>query len=227
MAENLDVLNIAVSPLIRAALLAARFSGRVRKRSLKRLAAMDTDAKDKEIVFLTDRVYQLQMQLSIFQRQAHKKGRKPRYETCERLLILWHMEAFQIPRRKVSRYFGIARSTLYRWLHKIQDETPTDMPTNKTPTDIAVLVWKITRTNLGWGRIRIANQRKLLGIFLSASTVRNILRRPKPRDAPTTPAAATERSQNLVRFPPGIPTMSGRSTPQRSGAGTCGQSSSW
>jgi len=39
MAENLDVLNTAVSPLIRAALPAARFSGRVRQRYLKRLAS--------------------------------------------------------------------------------------------------------------------------------------------------------------------------------------------
>jgi hypothetical protein len=34
MAENLDILNAAVSHLTRAALLAARFSGRVRKRSI-------------------------------------------------------------------------------------------------------------------------------------------------------------------------------------------------
>jgi transposase-like protein len=65
----------------------------------------------------------------------------------ERLLILWHIEAFQIPRRKVSRYFGIARSTLYRWLHKIEDQKPTDAPTNKTPTEIASLVWEITKAN--------------------------------------------------------------------------------
>ena len=45
MAENLDLLNGAVSLLIKAVLLAARFSGRVRKRSLERLAAMDTNAK--------------------------------------------------------------------------------------------------------------------------------------------------------------------------------------
>jgi hypothetical protein len=38
MAENLDILNAAVSCVIKAALLAARFSGRVRRRSLKRLA---------------------------------------------------------------------------------------------------------------------------------------------------------------------------------------------
>jgi len=112
MAENLDVLKTAVSLLIRAALLAARFSGRVRRRSLKRLVTMDTDAKAREILSLKDRVYQLEMQVSILQKQLRKKGKKPRYEVRERLLILWHMEAFQIPRRKVSRYFGIARSIL-------------------------------------------------------------------------------------------------------------------
>jgi len=140
MAENLDVLNTAVSLLIRAASLAARLSGRVRKPGLRRLAAMDTDGKAKEILFLKDKVYQLEMQVSILQEHLHKKGRKPRYERRERLLILLHMEASQIPRRKVSRYFGVARSTLYRWLHKIQDEAPTGMPANKTPTEIASLI---------------------------------------------------------------------------------------
>jgi hypothetical protein len=56
MAENLDILNTAVSLLIRAALLAARFSGRVRTRYLKRLASRDVDAKAKEILFLKGRV---------------------------------------------------------------------------------------------------------------------------------------------------------------------------
>ena len=188
MAENLDILNAAVSLLIQAALLAARFSGRIRQRSLKRLAAMDTDAKAREILFLKDRVYQLEMQVSILQKHLHKKDKKPRYEVRERLLILWHIEAFQIPRRKVSRYFAIARSTLYRWLHKIEDKKPSGTPVNKTPTEVATLVWEITKANLSWGRIRIANQLKLLGIFLSASTVRNILERPKPRNTPAAPA---------------------------------------
>ncbi len=47
MTESLDILSTAVSLLIRAALLAARFSGRVRKRNLRRLAAKDTDDKAK------------------------------------------------------------------------------------------------------------------------------------------------------------------------------------
>jgi len=102
-------------------------------------------AKAREILFLKDLVYQLEMQLSILQKRLHKQRKKPRYEVRERLLILWHMEAFQIPRRKVSRHFGIARSTFYRWLHKIQDEMPFGTPANKTPTEIASLVWEITK----------------------------------------------------------------------------------
>jgi len=155
---------------------------------------MDADAKAKEILFLKDRVYQLEMQVSILQKQLNKKGTKPRYEVRERLLILWQMEAFQISRRRVSRYFGIARSTRYRWLHKIEDQKSSGTPVNKTHTEIAALVWEITRANLSWGRIRIANQLKLLGVFLSASTVRNILQRPKPRDTPAA-SASPERTE--------------------------------
>jgi transposase InsO family protein len=195
MADNLDLLNTAVSLLIKAALLAARCSGRVRQRYLNRLASRDVDAKAKEILFLKDRVCQLEMQLSILQKQLTKKGKKPRYEVRERLLILWHIEAFQIPRRKVSRYFGIARSTLYRWLHQIKDQKPSGAAVNKTPAEIASLVWEITKANFSWGRIRIANQLRLLGIFLSASTVRNILQRPKPPNAPTSAAAPKKREE--------------------------------
>ena len=80
--------------------------------------------------------------------------------------------------------------TLYRWLHKIEDGESSGPAANKTPAEIASLVWEITKANLSWGRIRIANQLRLLGIFLPASTVRNILQRPRPRDIPTTPATS-------------------------------------
>jgi hypothetical protein len=65
MVERLEIVNAAVSLLVKAALLATRFAGRVGRRSLKRLAATDTDAKAKEILFLKDRVHQLEMQVSI------------------------------------------------------------------------------------------------------------------------------------------------------------------
>ena len=47
MADGRDVLKAAVSLLVKAALLAARFSGRVRERSLKRLVTMDIHAIGK------------------------------------------------------------------------------------------------------------------------------------------------------------------------------------
>jgi len=197
MNKNLDIINFAVSMIIKAVVIAARFSGRVRKRSLKRLAAMEVDAKDKEILFLRDMVEQLQMQVSILQKRIKKKQKKPRYTLRERLFILWQMETYQIPRRKVTEYFGIARSTLYRWLHKIEDQQQTSIPANKTPLEIAVLIWEITKSNINWGRIRIANQLALLNIFISASTVRNILNRPKPRKPDGFPVASTKTEEKI------------------------------
>jgi len=184
MITNIDIINAAVELIIKAAILAARFSGRVRKRSLKRLAKMDLDSKDKEVIFLRDTVDQLKMQVAILQKGLQKKQKNKRYTLKEKLFILCYIEAFQIPRRRVTEYLGIARSTLYRWLHKIEEQKQSRMPVNKTPMEIASLIWEITKSNISWGRGRIANQLGLLNIFISASTVRNILNRPKPRNTP-------------------------------------------
>ena len=184
MTKNIDIINTAVELIIKAAILAARFSGKVRKRSLKRLAAMDVNEEDKEIFFLRDKVDRLKMQVSILQKGIQKKQKNHRYTIREKLFILCHMETYQIPRRRVTEYLGISRSTFYRWLHKIEDQKQSSTPTNKTPMEIASLVWEITKSNVSWGRVRIANQLALLNIFISASTVRNIFNRPEPRKGP-------------------------------------------
>jgi len=46
-------------------------------------------SRAKEILFLKERVHQLEMQLSIVQKQFNKKGRNPRYTVREKLLVLW------------------------------------------------------------------------------------------------------------------------------------------
>ena len=79
MTNNIEIVNAAVTLIIKAALLAARFSGRARKRSLKRLSKMDADEKDKEIIFLHDKVYQQQMQITILQKGVEKKQTNKRY----------------------------------------------------------------------------------------------------------------------------------------------------
>ncbi len=80
-----DLINFAVSLIIKVALIAARFSGRSRKRSLSRLATMDINEKDKEILFLRDMVDQLKMQVSILQKGIKKKQKNPRYTLREKL----------------------------------------------------------------------------------------------------------------------------------------------
>lgn len=196
MNQNTETITYAVSLIIKAAIVAAKYSGRVRKRSLKRLAAMDIDEKDKEILFLKDKLYQLETQNSILLKHVNKHQKKPHYTLRERLFILWHMETFQIPRRQVTDCLGIARSTLYRWLHKIQDDDKQiRVPANKTPEDIVALIWEITKTNISWGRVRIANQLALLNIFISASTVRNVLNEPKPRKPEGSSATSSKTTE--------------------------------
>jgi len=73
-------------------------------------------------------------------------------------------------------------------MRNIETPKPSNSPANKTPMEIASLVWEITKANVSWGRVRITNQLGLLNIFISASTVRNILNRPKPRTTPESSA---------------------------------------
>jgi len=188
--------------------MASGFSGRARKRNLKRLAKMDAGTKEKELLFLRDKVYQLDMQVWILQKRIRKQQKKPRYTIRERLFILWHMETFLIPRRKVAEHLGVSRSTLYRWLHTIQDDDQTRIPANKTPKEIAALIWEITKSNISWGRVRIANQLALLNVFISASTVRNVLQRPAPDNTPaaaTTTPKETEENGELKSIPAWYP----------------------
>ena len=174
----------AVSMTMKAALLAAAWAGKSRKRGMESIAKMPISDKDKEILFLRDRIYQLETRLKIFQKQYHSRSGKPLYSLKERLFILWHMEYFQIPRRQVTKTFGIARSTLYRWLRRINVESNSRQNLwIMTPESLAELVWRISKDNIDWGRVRISNQIKILNIFLAASTVRNILQRPKPRNS--------------------------------------------
>ncbi len=202
MATNIEIINAAVTLIIKAAILAARFSGRARKRSLKRLSKMDADEKDKEITFLRDKVDQQQMHISVLQKGLQKKHTNKRYTLREKLFILFYMETFQVPRRRVTECLGIAKSTLYRWLHKIQEQHQSSTPANKTPLEIASLVWEITKANVSWGRVRIANQLALLKIFIAASTVRNILNQPKPRTGPKSASKPKKAEDEVARSIP-------------------------
>ena len=203
-----QLLSLAITLIVKAAILASRWSGSVRIRRLEALVNANTDEKSKEILILEDQVRQLREQVTILRkllrRRPHRTKRK--YTLEERLFILVHLEYYQIPRRKVTEYFGIARSTLYRWLHGI-DHQPVFQkePPNKTPAEVARLVWEIAKTNIGWGRFRIANQMGLLQVFIAASTVRNILNRATPRGTPPASSSRIEAPADPRQIPAWYP----------------------
>ncbi len=56
---NKEIVVYAVSMIMKAALLSAVWTRRVRKRGLESIAKLSIDEKDKEIVFLRYRIYHL------------------------------------------------------------------------------------------------------------------------------------------------------------------------
>jgi hypothetical protein len=175
-----EVTRVAVNLIGKAVVLTARWAAASRRRGLEVAAARPEGDKDKEIVFLRDRVAELQSQVDIL-RQLHKPDNTTRYTFRERLMIIFHITYFAVPRRKVHECFGVARSTHYRWLDAIDGRWKgVRQAWNRTAADIAALVWDVAQANAHWGRIRIANQLRLLGVFVAPSTVRNILQRPRP-----------------------------------------------
>ena len=141
---NMDVLTAAIPLLLKALWLSSRWAGILRVHALKRVAR-DNDP-ESEILFLRDRIAQLEVELELARGQRRKRGSKPRYTVRERLLVLWYMEYFQVPRRQVTKRLGIARSTLYRRLKGVEGKvSDVGEPVNKTPNEIAAKA-KITWT---------------------------------------------------------------------------------
>ena len=115
-------------------------------------------------------------------RKRLKSNSPKRHTWQEKLHVLRHMEVFNVPRRHVKNVFGIARSTYYRWLRQAEQGTfAGDPPANKTDDEVAGIVWRIFTDNPHFGRERIAMIIQKLNLFLSPSTVRNILSRARPK----------------------------------------------
>ena len=140
----MDILTTAIPLILKTLWLSAHWAGLARKHALKRIARQqDSQA---EIIFLRDRVAELETALTLTRLHDRKPGVKPRYTAKERLLVIWYLEYFQVPRRHVNKHLGVARSTLCRWLRDIDRTTQQGRESaNRTPREIAALVWEIAR----------------------------------------------------------------------------------
>ena len=209
----MEVFPASVVLIVRALVISARWAGRQRRVTLERMTAA---AEASRIAELEARVLTLEDRLEL--REAHievlesrlgeERTRKP-YPLMERLRIIWLMEYFQIPQRRLEETLGVSRSSVRRWLKgfeqgKLGKGNEPREPVNKTPREIAELIWEIFRQNPLWGRHRIAITLWTLRVFVAASTVRNVLRRPAPRRAPASASAKvadTKPRQIIARYP--------------------------
>ena len=160
-----------------------------------------SSANTSEVVALKGEIERLKSENEILRKRL--RGNPPRHHTWqEKLHVLWHMEVFQVPRRQVAKVFGISCSTYYRWLEKAKNGTlagpapKNNCPSNKTPEALTQLVWDLFNAAPTTGRIRLAQMIQRLGVFISPSAVRNILRRARPNPPNATQDAAATTTRN-------------------------------
>src|SRR3954454_15204249 len=133
------------------------------------------DAKDVEIAVLCH-------QLAVLRRQVAR----PRYTPADRMILA--SLAKLLPRGRWS-IFMVTPSTLLRWhrdLVRRRWTYPADgRRTRALDPEIAGLVVRLARENPCWGYLRIVGECRKLGVRVSATSVRTILRRhhlgPAPR----------------------------------------------
>jgi transposase InsO family protein len=202
-----EVIRRAAALMVRSMVLSAQSAGQQRLLWLQQSATVGGDVG--EVARLRDENRRLNSELRLLKDRFGEPPIRKRYTPIQRLRVLWHMTYYGIPRSKVSEHFLIAKSTFYRWLHAAEQgdlgekKAPTESP-RKTPVELAHMIWEIFEANPYVGRHRIASILWLLGVFVAASTVRNILLQPKPKNAPAAAKAqkAPARPREIfARYP--------------------------
>lgn len=203
----MEVLRTAVALIVRSMVVSAQSAGRQRLSLLQRAVTVGEGVG--ELARLRDENRRLQSENRLLKARFGDAPARKRYSPMQRLQILWHMAYYGIPRNRVTEHFLIARSTFYRWLHAAERGDlgeKKDLPASprKTPLELARMIWDIFEVNPHVGRNRIAGILWLLGVFVAASTVRNVLVQPQPRRAPgrakATAAPAAPR-EIVARYP--------------------------
>ncbi len=183
----MEVFRTAVALMVRSMVWSAQSAGQQRPLWLQQSAAVGGEMG--ELARLRDENRRLKSENRIIKARDADAPCRKRYSPLQRLRILWHMEYYRIPRSRVKEHFLIAKSTLYRWLHAAErgdlgeKRAPAESP-RKTPAELARMIWDIFEENPCVGRHRIASILWLLGVFVAASTVRNVLLQPRPGNAP-------------------------------------------
>jgi len=208
-----EIYEASVSLIVRAMVVSARWAARSRRLGLEGACARAEAGRvaqlEARVTVLEDAVAFRDARLEVLEKRLGEERPRRPYPLMERLRILWLMEYYQVPKRRVKDTFGVARSTVHCWLRAFQEgkqggRRQAAEPVNKTPREIAELIWDIFRQDPMWGRHRMAMTLWALGVFISATTVRDILLRPKPEASSPTPAQAEKSAKPreiVARYP--------------------------
>ena len=133
------------------------------------------DEKDVEIAVLRH-------QLAILRRQVAR----PRFSPTDRAVLA--TLARLLPRERWATFL-VTPATLLRWHRELvrrhwRFPRPEKIAPNALDAEVVALVLRLARENPRWGYLRIVGELKKLGVNLSATAVRNVLRRHRLKPAP-------------------------------------------
>ena len=131
------------------------------------------DANDVEIAVLRH-------QLAVLRRQVTR----PRYTPADRIVLATLAKLLPRDRWKI---FLVTPSTLLRWHRELVRRRwtyPTTGRRRGLDPEVVELVLRLARDNPRWGYMRIAGECRKLGVSVSATSVRTILRRHRLGPAP-------------------------------------------
>jgi transposase len=135
------------------------------------------DEKDVEIAVLRH-------QLAVLRRQVVR----PRYSPADRAVLATLARLLSRERWAV---FLVTPATLLRWHRELVARSWT-YPRHGWPApnalddEVVALVFRLAQENPRWGYLRIVGECRKLGVAISATSVRNVLRRHRLQPAPRT-----------------------------------------
>jgi transposase len=124
----------------------------------------------------------LRHQLAILRRQVAR----PRFSPTDRAVLA--TLARLLPRQRWATFL-VTPATLMRWHRELVRRhwtfpRPDKVAPNALDPETVALVLRLARENSQWGYLRIVGELKKLGVVVSATSVRNVLRRHRLKSAP-------------------------------------------
>lgn len=97
----MEIIQISLSLIIKSLVLSARWACLSRRSQLFNTQS-DEDLQSL-IKAMNDMIEKQEVELELLRKQVKKSNTKPRYKFREKLMVLWYMEYFDVPRCQISK----------------------------------------------------------------------------------------------------------------------------